>query len=445
MTKNKNDSKRTPLNDSGIKAAKPNTKNSYYIWDYTGQRGGGALGCKVYPSAKKNFYFRYVKDKKRVFVFLGTYPNLTLNDARARKLELSSLLDSGVDPKDFVENKKQNSLLELSFINEDGIEKQQGMFSDMVDVYVDELKRTRSGEKLTRCIDRFEKNYQYYISDFPEMPVNQITKRDVMIFLSPIAKRAPVQADKIRSILHRMFELAIDYEDEARFVDSDICFNIDSNPVQRIKKQNNSKPRKRSLSLDELALLFSLESEQYFNPSIFRLLKLSVLMGGQRPIELILTSSDDFNQNSHELFIREDASKNLRGNLLPKLSAASDIIRQQLEIKSLSKNDNPYLFFAQNKYGYLDISYVAEQIRDFCIATGFERFQARDLRRSVKNILLQLKVSRDHTNYLQNHSFGDVAESNYITYEFFEEKREALAKLEQALKEASERISSESR
>lgn len=441
---NKNNKVRKPLSESRIRLAKPNSKNAYYLWDFTGQRGGGVLGCKVYPSGKKSFYFRYVKNGKRTFVFIGNHPNIDVNEAKSRKLELSSLLDSGVDPKDFVENKKQNSLLELSFINEDGIEKQQGMFSDMVDVYVDELKRTRTGEKLTRCLDRFEKNHKYYISDFPEMPVNQITKRDVMLFLSPIAKRAPVQADKIRSILHRMFELAIDYEDEARFVDSDISFNIDSNPVKRVKKQNNSKSRKRSLSLDELALLFSPESEQYFNPSIFRLLKLSVLMGGQRPIELILSSSDDFNQNSHELFIREDISKNLRGNLLPKLCSASEIIRQQQEIKSLSKNDNPYLFFAQNKYGYLDISYVAEQIRDFCIATGFERFQARDLRRSVKNILLQLKVSRDHTNYLQNHSFGDVAESNYITYEFFEEKREALEKLEQALKEASERISKES-
>ncbi|MDE1225651.1 hypothetical protein MCT03_15635 [Vibrio aestuarianus] len=158
---------------------------------------------------------------------------------------------------------------------------------------------------------------------------------------------------------------------------------------------------------------------------------------------MVLTSSDDFKKNSDEVFIREESSKNLRGNLLPKVSSASEIISQQQDIKSLSKNVNGYLFFANNKYGYLDMNYVAEQVREFCIATGFERFQPRDLRRSVKNILLKLKVNRAHTNYLQNHSFGDVAESNYITYEFFEEKREALEKLEQALKEASERISND--
>ncbi|MDE1225652.1 Arm DNA-binding domain-containing protein [Vibrio aestuarianus] len=275
MNKNKK-----PLSESRIKLAKSATKNSYYLWDYTGQRGGGVLGCKIYPSGKKSFYFRYAKNGKRTFIFMGNYPNIDVNEAKARKLELSSLLDSGVDPKDFIENKKQGGSPELSFIDEDGIPRQQGKFSDMVDVYVDELKRNRSGDKLVRCLARFEKNYKYYLSDFPDKAVNTITKRDIMLFLSPIAQRASVQSDKIRSILHRMFELAIDYKDDPRYVNSPISFNIDSNPIKRVKKQNSSKGRERSLSIDELALLFHPQSEQYFNPSIFRLLKLSVLMGG---------------------------------------------------------------------------------------------------------------------------------------------------------------------
>ena len=75
-------------------------KACFYLWDKKPEKGLGLLGVKVYPSKSKYFVFRYYQNKKRVFIQLGRFPQLSLVDAREMAKEFGQLLKQGIDPKE---------------------------------------------------------------------------------------------------------------------------------------------------------------------------------------------------------------------------------------------------------------------------------------------------------------------------------------------------------
>lgn len=422
----------TILTKTSISGAKPKPKNSYYMWDSNGERGAGVLGVKVTPSGNKLFYFRYISDAKAKFIKLGKVGSMSLAEARERKTALSGLLSSGIDPQKQIANEKAQEEAAAKH------EAAHGTFADLLNVYFEHLSKKHSDpDQRARCLERYQQHVDYYIKDAidPDRKVNDITKKDILALLSKIIPTAPVQADKIRSILHTMFELAIDFDDDPANYHRDLRFHIEVNPVTRIKKQNKGKPRRRSLTLHEICQFMDASNERYFNKRIFLLLKLSVFLGGQRPFELLLSKRSSFLTSDDQLILKENCTKTSVANVLPIGPSTKALINEIESLSFIDTETNDKLFSAENKFGHIDPNYVSKQLREFCKETGFPRFQPRDLRRSVKNIMLELDIRRDITNYIQNHSFGDVAEAHYITYEFMSQKRDALARLETAIME----------
>ena len=83
----------TPLTVTKINAAKPKEK-LYKLAD------GGGLALWVLPSGKKTWRFEYRRsDKKLDTITFGSYPELSLADARQMREAHRSLLEKGVDPK----------------------------------------------------------------------------------------------------------------------------------------------------------------------------------------------------------------------------------------------------------------------------------------------------------------------------------------------------------
>ena len=72
------------LTDTQIKALKSDSGKAKRKKDH------GGLVVEVRPSGKKVFLFRFQWEKKPQTMTLGTYPSLTLSDARADLLFLSS-------------------------------------------------------------------------------------------------------------------------------------------------------------------------------------------------------------------------------------------------------------------------------------------------------------------------------------------------------------------
>lgn len=86
-----------PLTDTGIKSAKPKEKE-YNLSD------GYGLQCRVKPTGTKVWLFNYKRPKtnKRTNLSLGRYPIVSLKDARLKRDEYLSLLASGTDPLDHI-------------------------------------------------------------------------------------------------------------------------------------------------------------------------------------------------------------------------------------------------------------------------------------------------------------------------------------------------------
>ncbi|RWT36825.1 Arm DNA-binding domain-containing protein [Aeromonas caviae] len=92
-----------PLTHSEVNAL-PAKKNPYFQTDDNRTRGEGRLGVQVYPSGTKTLTFRYRRDGKWAFIPLGSFPTLTLADAREKAKAFGQMIRDGLDPKDELAN-----------------------------------------------------------------------------------------------------------------------------------------------------------------------------------------------------------------------------------------------------------------------------------------------------------------------------------------------------
>ena len=81
----------TPLSEVKVRTAKPQ-EGTYKIFD------GGGLFLLVTPSGGKLWHFKYRFDKKEKKLAFGTYPEISLADARQRRDEARKQVAHGIDP-----------------------------------------------------------------------------------------------------------------------------------------------------------------------------------------------------------------------------------------------------------------------------------------------------------------------------------------------------------
>ncbi|HPH06182.1 MAG TPA: Arm DNA-binding domain-containing protein [Methylotenera sp.] len=88
------------LNHTKIEAFKP--KNKAYS-----EADGRGLSLYVLPSGSKWWRFRYRFNNKAKMISLGTYPDVSLSQARDRREEARKILANGQDPS---EKRKEDKL-----------------------------------------------------------------------------------------------------------------------------------------------------------------------------------------------------------------------------------------------------------------------------------------------------------------------------------------------
>ena len=89
-----------PLTDTAIRTAKPDTKPTR-LFD------GGGLYVEISPAGGKLWRLKYRFDGKEKRLALGTYPHVSLKDARQRRDEAKKLLANDTDPGELKKAQKQ--------------------------------------------------------------------------------------------------------------------------------------------------------------------------------------------------------------------------------------------------------------------------------------------------------------------------------------------------
>ncbi len=194
-----------PLTDLQVSKAKPQGKQ-VTLFD------GGGLFLLVTPTGGKLWRFKYRYQGKEKLISLGTYPEISLSDARQRREEARKLVANGVDPGEV--KKAQKAAVVSS--NEKSFEVvSRAWHASKVEGW------SKSHAETT--MERLEKNVFPWLG---AKPVSEIKLSDIKPVLHRIEERAPESARRMYVALNMIFRYSVASE------------YIDRNPLEGLKPKD---------------------------------------------------------------------------------------------------------------------------------------------------------------------------------------------------------------
>jgi len=181
-----------PLTDTAVRQAKPADK------EFTLTDGSG-LSLFVAPNGTKSWHFRYSWHGKQPRMSLGTYPEITLKEARELRDQARSLVAKGIDPRSQRREEKRAAASE-AVKTFDVVANEWHAFK---------LPRWVVAKKGAAAQSRFylEKDL---IPTLGKIPVADVKRADVLTALRRVEKRGALNsARKCRSWLNEIFRFAI--------------------------------------------------------------------------------------------------------------------------------------------------------------------------------------------------------------------------------------------
>ena len=178
-------SKKSSLTDTAIRGAKPNDK-PLKLFD------GNGLFLFVAPNGTKSWRVKYRIQGREKLLTLGTYPTLSLKEAREACMEAKKQISGGVDPS--LEKKVRARSVHTTF-------------EAVAREWHENQKPTWTPGYAKDVMERIEKNV------FPLLgsrPIGEISPPELLSVLRKIELRGAVdQAHRVRSICSLVFRYAI--------------------------------------------------------------------------------------------------------------------------------------------------------------------------------------------------------------------------------------------
>ena len=187
------------LTDRELKASKPKNNKSYKLYDQAG------LHIIIHTNGGKYWRIDYKLDGKRKTTSLGTYPNVSLKDARDKAIDFKRLINLGIDPvieKNSIKPNPNNNTFEF-ITREWGAKKITG------------FETTQHNYRRTLERDAFP--------HIGHMAIKKIKPFDILEILQK------VEAKGFHSASHRLLFLCSNvfrYAVATQKVDSDICRDL---------------------------------------------------------------------------------------------------------------------------------------------------------------------------------------------------------------------------
>jgi len=202
----------------------------------------------------------------------------------------------------------------------------------------------------------------------------------------------------------------------------DVIFGIESNPVIHVGGGGPSEARDRKLSLDELKVVWR-DFPKSTSPQTASALRMLIAMGGTRVSEIVCSKKAWWYEGETPT-LEIPKTKNATTHSLPLPSRAQE---QLIVAQANADPDSPYLYphrFDSNQP--LSLTSVAQAVRRFCDDSGMERFQPRDIRRTMKSHLLDsdADLREEWVDIWHNHGRNaDVARRHYDRAEYTRAKQ----------------------
>lgn len=349
----------------------------------------GSLGIRVSPQGKKSWLISYrFNAKKKKFTF-GTYPDISLKDARIKAATLLKDIDSGVDP-----NEAKREYQEAD------------TFSNLWEHY---LKSPSYQSKVETTRKEDQRKYETLLKkSLGDMKLIDIRKKHLSMVLGPLAEKSPVSANRLFSLLSVVFKLALNKD------------LIEQHPMFGMDKPTKEKPRHRYLSIDELKELWS--KFDTCRPNVRDIFKL-ILLTCQRPGEVMGMKWCEVDLDKKLWTLPAARTKSKRHDHLVPLS------QQVIAILEPRKSNKSEFVFPSNPAAKCGHTSNLNKARYRLIKVlEMEEWGAHDLRRTGRTMMSEIGIAPNVAERVLNHSMGKI-EGTYDIFGYLPQKTDALNKL----------------
>lgn len=374
-------------------AAKPtSTRAVYYDQKVRG------LALTVMRTGLKSFslFFRMPGNVTKRRLHIGTYPAISLAEARRKALEALRDAKNNIDPAHSINTVKQEPFIK-DLINE---------------FWERELANKKSAKDMYRLLCKD------VLPTWGNKKASAITRRDVVVLLDKIRDRgAPITANRLHGRLSRLFNFACE-----RGI-------LEQSPMTSLRKTEEP-PRERVLSDDEIKSFWLCIDKVGVHPKTALALKL-MLTTAQRAGEVINMCWSEVFLPSKIWLIPAEKSKNGRSHTVPLTPISLEILKQA---KNLAK-ESIYVFPSpQDLKGSkpLEVRSLSRAISRKYSEMGIDKFVPHDLRRTVRTRFAELGINEVVAERALNHHLQGLARI-YNQHDYLNEIRHALTLWEKRL------------
>lgn len=286
------------MNDTQIRALKPREK-SYRVAD------GGGLYVQIEPSGGKLWRLAYRHLGKQKTLAIGRYPEVGLQEARARRDDAKRLLSDGIDPAENRKAEKRKAELAANTT-----------FGSVAKAWY-AVQKTRWVESYaSRIWGRIEDDL---LPDLGERPINTITPLEMLDVLRKIEDRGAVEsAKRIKQYASHIFQYGVILS---------MCERDPTRDIGRaLKPLRGTQKRRNSLPAAELSEFMKRLREHPCDDAVKAAIRLAVLTF-VRTSEIRFARKEEFDLDNAIWRIPAERMKMNRPHLVPLAPAVVDIVR----------------------------------------------------------------------------------------------------------------------
>lgn len=363
------------------------------------------LALRISYGGRKSWTFHYRLHGKQRRLTLGTFPAMSLAEAREAWRIAWQEKERGADPAAEKQEAKRQEPDTVKTVSED---------------FINRYCRPRN-----RTADEVERLFAIYVLPvIGHMPIEAVSKRDVLRLLDKAEKSgATVRVNRVLSNLKRFFNWCVERG------------LIDTSPAANVKPPIKEMARDRVLSDVEVKAFMS-ACERMGEP--FGRVMLMLLYTGQRRDEVSAARWSEFDLTSKIWTLPADRVKNNRVHTLPLSTQVcamiGGIIKEQDEpylfparfSRTGSKTPRPVSGFTRAKQR-LD-ALMLEELRKADPEAELEPWRLHDLRRTAASGMARMGVGIHVVEKILNHVSGSLSgvAGVYNRHSYQDEMRSAL-------------------